>query len=143
MADNTQLNTGTGGDICRDKDRGSGVKTQIVALDLNPAGSEDLMADFMPTKEVRPGTGTTSSVANSVSSVTLLSSNANRRGATFFNDDTAATVYLKMGTTASTSSFAVKILPGGYYELPQPCYTGQIDAIASAATGNMRITELT
>jgi hypothetical protein len=44
MSDNTQLNTGTGGDTIRDKDR-SGVKTQIVGLDLNPnGGAEVLMA---------------------------------------------------------------------------------------------------
>lgn len=47
MADNTTLNTGTGGDTLRDKDR-AGVKTQIVALDLNPAGTETLMAGAMP-----------------------------------------------------------------------------------------------
>jgi hypothetical protein len=41
MADNTQLNTGTGGDVVRDKDR-AGVKTQVVGLDINPAGSEVL-----------------------------------------------------------------------------------------------------
>jgi hypothetical protein len=41
LADNTQLNTGTGGDTIRDKDR-AGVKTQIVGLDLNPSGSEVL-----------------------------------------------------------------------------------------------------
>jgi hypothetical protein len=41
MADNTQLNTGTGGDTIRDKDR-AGVKTQVVGLDINPAGSEVL-----------------------------------------------------------------------------------------------------
>lgn len=47
MADNTTLNTGSGGDVLRDKDR-AGVKTPIVALDLNPAGSETLMAGAMP-----------------------------------------------------------------------------------------------
>jgi hypothetical protein len=47
VADNTQLNAGTGGDTMRDKDR-SGVKTPIVAIDLNPAGSETLMAGSMP-----------------------------------------------------------------------------------------------
>lgn len=47
MADNTLLNTGAGGDTIRDKDR-AGVKTQIVALDLNPAGTETLMAGLMP-----------------------------------------------------------------------------------------------
>jgi hypothetical protein len=47
MADNTTLNSMTGGDVVRDKDR-AGVKTQIVALDLNPAGSETLMGGSMP-----------------------------------------------------------------------------------------------
>jgi hypothetical protein len=42
MADNTQLNTGSGGDTIRDKDR-SGIKTQIVGLDVNIGGSEVLM----------------------------------------------------------------------------------------------------
>jgi hypothetical protein len=45
MSDNTQLSAAVGsGDTIRDKDR-SGVKTQIVGLDLNPnGGSEVLMA---------------------------------------------------------------------------------------------------
>jgi hypothetical protein len=47
MADNTTLNAGSGGDTMRDKDR-AGIKTPIVALDLNPAGSETLMAGAMP-----------------------------------------------------------------------------------------------
>lgn len=42
MADNTQLSTNVGsGDVVRTEDR-AGVKTQIVGLDLNPAGSEVL-----------------------------------------------------------------------------------------------------
>jgi hypothetical protein len=39
--DNTTLDPGTGGDTVRDKDR-AGVKTQIVGLDINAAGSEVL-----------------------------------------------------------------------------------------------------
>jgi hypothetical protein len=46
MADNTQVNVGSG-DLIRDVDR-SGVKTQIVGLDLNPAGAESLMAGSIP-----------------------------------------------------------------------------------------------
>lgn len=49
MADNTLLSAGTGGDLIRDKDR-AGVKTQIMALDLNPAGAESLMAGWMPSR---------------------------------------------------------------------------------------------
>lgn len=41
MADNTLLNSGTGGDTIRDKDR-AGVKTQVVGLDINVGGSEVL-----------------------------------------------------------------------------------------------------
>jgi hypothetical protein len=47
MADNTTLNVGTAGDVYRSKDR-TGIKTQLVALDLNPAGSESLMAGSLP-----------------------------------------------------------------------------------------------
>src|SRR2546421_445004 len=47
MANNTLLNAGLGGDTLRDLDR-SGVKTPVVALDLNPAGSEILMAGTLP-----------------------------------------------------------------------------------------------
>ena len=43
MADNTLLNAGTGGDTSRSKDR-SGVKTQVVGLDLNVGGSETLLS---------------------------------------------------------------------------------------------------
>jgi hypothetical protein len=43
MADNTTLNTGTGGDTLRDKDR-AGIKTQIVGLDIGiGSGTETLM----------------------------------------------------------------------------------------------------
>ncbi len=50
MADNTVLNSGSGGDTYRSKDR-AGVKTQVVALDINPAGSETLMNGVMPVND--------------------------------------------------------------------------------------------
>lgn len=84
---------------------------------------------------------TVAAVADSASSVTLLASSGNRLGATFFNDSTEV-LYLKMGATASTSSFTVKINPGGYYELPGVhVYTGVIDGIwAANASGNCLVT---
>ncbi len=92
--------------------------------------------------EANCSTGTVTSVGGSASSVSLLASNANRRGASVFNDSTAY-LYLKLGSTASTSSFTVRIDPYGYYEIPQPVYTGAIDGIWASATGSARITELT
>lgn len=90
--------------------------------------------------ETRPSSATVTSVASSASSVNLLASNANRRKAMFFNDSTQI-AYIKFGTTASTTSYTVKVLAGGYYEVPTPVYTGAIDCIWAAANGNMRITE--
>ncbi len=95
------------------------------------------------TKETQPATSTLSNVANSITNVTLLASNANRRQAMIFNDDSAANLFVKFGATASATSFTIKIAAGGYFELPQPIYTGIIDGIASAATGTTRVTELT
>ena len=92
-------------------------------------------------KATRSTTPAQSSVAGSASSVSLLASNANRLGATVFNDSTAD-LYLKLGATASTTSFTVKMAAGSYFEVPFN-YTGAIDGIWSSATGSARITELT
>lgn len=90
---------------------------------------------------VGPATPSQSSVAGSASNVTLLASASTRKGATIFNDSTAI-LYIKLGSTASTSSFTFKAQPDDYYEVPFG-YTGIIDGIWSSATGNARITELT
>ena len=96
----------------------------------------------MPTKEIRAATPTQSSVADTASSTTLLASNSSRLGATIYNDSTV-TLYLKLGATASTTSFTVAMAASAYYEVPFG-YTGVIDGIwASDASGSARITELT
>jgi hypothetical protein len=87
------------------------------------------------------GTATLANVASSASSVTLLAANLSRLGATIFNDSTAI-LYVKFGTTASSSSYTVQIAGGGYYEMPDPVYTGRIDGIWASANGNARVTEL-
>jgi hypothetical protein len=84
---------------------------------------------------------TTSTVAGNAGSVTLLAANGARKGATIYNDSTA-TLYVKLGITASTSDFTVKMLPDQYYEVPFG-YVSRIDGIWSSATGNARMTELT
>ena len=89
----------------------------------------------------KPSITTTTSVAASASSVTLLSSNATRLGATIYNDSMAL-LYIKLGAIASTSSFEIKLFPLSYYEVPYG-YTGQIDGIWSDTGGFARIGELT
>lgn len=88
-------------------------------------------------------TSSITSVSGSASSVSLLASNANRKGAAFYNDSSAI-LYLKLGATASTTSYTVQLVAGAYYEIPfiTP-YTGAIDGIWASAAGAVRITELT
>lgn len=92
------------------------------------------------TKLEQPTSATVSSVAGSATSVSLLASNAARKGMTVFNDSTSD-LYMKFGATASTSSFTVKIAGGGFYQMPVNGYAGAVDGIWSSATGNARLTE--
>lgn len=117
--------------------------TQPVSVATVPSHDVTNAGTFpVQSTETRPSTATLSNVAGNASSVQLLASTAARRGAYFFNDS-AAICYLKLGTTASTTSFTIKMAAGSFYELPSPCYTGRIDAIWASADGAMRITEVT
>lgn len=89
-----------------------------------------------------PTTAITTQVSCSLSSIQLLDINGNRKGASVFNDSTTATLYLKYGTNASTSSFKAKLTPGAYFDFPQPVYTGLVHGIwTGPADGNALMSE--
>jgi len=93
-------------------------------------------------KEIRSSTTAVTSVAAAAANTTILASNANRLGATVYNDSNKD-LYLKLGSVASTTSFTVKLVRDAYYEVPFH-YTGIITGIwDTAPSGNARITELT
>ena len=92
-------------------------------------------------RQVVAQTATQTSVAGSAASVTLLAANANRLGATLYNDSTQ-NFFVKLGTTASNTSFTVRMPSQSYYEVPFG-YTGRIDGIQNVANGSMRVSELT
>lgn len=95
----------------------------------------------MPTKETRSTIPTQTSPSVTNVNTSILVSNANRLGATIYNEGTAI-CYLKLGTTATISSYSCQIASGGYYEVPF-AYTGAIDGITSASTAQLRVAELT
>jgi hypothetical protein len=97
---------------------------------------------YKPVTIEAPVNSNVTSVPASVSSVTLLDSNIARKGAIFYNNSSAS-LYLKLGAVASTSSFTTKLGPGGYYQVPSPVYTGVIDGIWDAANGSVLVTEIT
>ena len=104
------------------------------------------MTQRYPERTARPllaATATLANVAGSASSVTLLAENVSRLGAVIMNDSTV-TLYVKFGSTASSTSFTYLVAAGGTLELPtNAIYVGIITGIWTSATGNARITELT
>jgi hypothetical protein len=122
-------------------DGAAAITTLPVSLASVPSHAVTNAGTFLVQNNATAASAATTSVANSVTNVTLLASNASRKSASIYNDDTAASLYVKLGATASATSFKIKIAPGGYFELPTPVYTGQIDGIATAATGSARISE--
>jgi hypothetical protein len=117
-----------------------------VGYDSAASVNRRIRADAVGSMYVRPfGTSTSAvtSVSGATSSTSLLAAKLTRAQATFYNDSTA-NLYLKLGATASTTSFTVKIAAGGYYELPTAggVYTGAVDGIWDAANGAVRITEV-
>lgn len=88
-----------------------------------------------------PNVGGRSSVLASVSTVTLLAENLNRKGSTVFNDSNK-TLYLALGNAdATTTNYTIQIGGGGYYETPFG-FTGRISGIWSGASGAAYISEL-
>lgn len=95
------------------------------------------------TSSNKSANATLTSVAASVTSVTVLASNAARNSAIIHNDSATATLRLKYGATASATSFTGPPLRPGATAVIDDGYTGIIDGIWDIASGNARVTELT
>lgn len=85
----------------------------------------------------------TSSVTAATSSTVLFAARTDgaAHSRLVFNDSTA-TLYLKFGTAASTTSHTVQIPAGGYFEFPDPLYDGAVEGVWGAANGAARCTEV-
>ena len=133
-----QPSLGTAGTASADVITVQGI-TSMTPLLVNGSGSTQPVSNPLDTSS----TSTCSNVSSSATSVSLLASTAGRKGAYIFNDSTQV-LYIKFGTTASTTSYTVQVQPAGFYEMPtRPVYTGAIDGIWASANGSARITELT
>lgn len=117
---------------------------QILHQDLDIDGCEVLSVPVTiygnASEALGPATATHANVAGATSSTSLLAANAARKGAAIFNDSTSV-LYVKLGFGASSTSFAVKMEAGAYYEVPFG-FTGLITGIWASATGSARVTEL-
>ncbi len=82
-------------------------------------------------------TATASTSASSITTVTLVPANSIRKGLTIWNNSTA-NLYLDFGINPTTSNYAVKVTPGGYYELPF-FYVGAVNGVWDSANGSAMI----
>jgi hypothetical protein len=88
-----------------------------------------------------PATGTQSSVASSITDVTILASNSARKGALLYNDSTAILYVLMAAGTSSTSNYSIQLPANGSLSIRPGEYSGIIKGIWAAANGNVRVTE--
>lgn len=134
---NTKLTSGTDiGDVTINNASGGS------AVNIQDGGNSITVDGAVTATPVTVTTSTLSNVASSATSVTVLALNTARKQAMVFNDSTAI-LYLKLGATASATSFTARLAPYGYFELPDPVYSGVIDGIWASANGSARVTELT
>lgn len=81
---------------------------------------------------------------NTSTAVSLADANSSRSGLLVVNDaGSSGILYVKYGTGASASDYTVPIAVGGYWEMPDPIYTGVVSGIwASDGDGTAMVTEL-
>lgn len=126
---------------------GTAAGFQDVSGDMAPGNLDALgqlkVAGTFSSTPATAGTSVLSNVPGSGSSVTVLAANAARLGFTLYNDSDSP-VNVKLGATASSTSFTRRLLPQDVVSTQDLGinYTGKIDAIWDSATGAMRVTEL-
>ena len=111
------------------------------AVNIQDGGNSITVDGTVSTTPTRPSTNTTASVVAASTNTTLLASNANRLGATVYNDS-AVSLLLKLGATSSSTSYTLRMAASSYYEVPF-FYTGIIDGLWTASSGAAMVGEMT
>jgi len=120
----------------------SGTERVVSVSKPLPVNSAPLTAalDTVTVVQDSNSTAVLTQVASSITSVTVLAANANRKEALIFNNSTA-NLFLAFTGTAATTAFTVKLAAGTAYALPTPLYKGVISGIWDAANGTAQVTE--
>lgn len=121
---------------------GTVAATQSGTWTVQPGNTANTTAWLV--QQQRAATATQTTVNDNSSSGTILASNANRLGATIANDSSAV-LYLRLSSSAATSTnYTVRMVQYSYYEVPSG-YTGAITGIwaSDPNDGGARVTEIT
>lgn len=101
-----------------------------------------VFADLVRVVTVEEIVDTSSKIANNITTIsaTIVNSNVNRQGLTFFNSSDK-NVFIDTVSTVSITSFMVKLEPEAYYEAPAPMYTGAYYAVVADGSTAIGIRE--
>jgi hypothetical protein len=105
---------------------------------LNADGGLPTHVQNFPATQPVSGTVTTTVTTNT----TLLAANANRLGASIYNESTSVLFILLGAGTESATVYTLQMAAGAYYEVPN-AFTGIIKGHWVTANGSARVTELT
>lgn len=119
----------------------AGTFRRVSAKAANEAPNSTEYGEIVRPIPIVTSTTSVAQVASANTNTVLLASNPARMGATIFNLSTQV-CYVKLGTTASATSFTVRMSANSYYEVPFG-YTGIISGIWAAVNGNAYVTEFT
>lgn len=116
----------------------TGTVTPSGTQDVNIVSPNPLPVSLTPVPVL---TSTVTRVSSSSTNQLLVATNNNRKGLIFYNDGIALQ-YIKFGTSASVTSFTIRLTDHSVYEVQPPLYDGQIDFISSNTDGAIQVTEL-
>jgi hypothetical protein len=116
------------------------VNSSVEDVNLSVQAVSGALAELINNTLVNSATVSSMLAADGSDSVDPL---ATRKGFIFFMEG-SNTAYIKFGAGASSSDYSVNVIgPGGFYELSNLRYTGELSVAFRNATGILRITELT
>ena len=122
-------------------------EASLDAIEASATAIAALVAGTLTTKVAGASTATLTTVSAATSSTQLLASNSSARQRIIINDSTA-TLYVKYGSAASSSSYAWVLPPKSDTTMStlvlagNELFTGLIHGIWSSATGSATITEV-
>ena len=148
MADNFVTDPGVGGVSFASDEDGGLVHHPYSKLEFGGDGVFTKVSDAdgsrLPVKPHMAATATRTSVADSATAVSLLASNANRKGGSLINTSSAL-LYVGLGSVnPTTTDYTATLVQGQVYTWP-PVFTGEIKGIWATDPNNgaALVTELT
>jgi hypothetical protein len=142
MADNVGVKEGADKNIATDEISGAHYQRGKLIYGADGVNEGDVDKDNgLPTQPERQATATVTNGTASTATITLAASNTSRKGLVVYNNSTSD-MYLKYGSGGNPNDFTVKILAGGYWEMPAPIYTGIVTGAWDSVNGNAKVTEI-